>query len=42
MGTMKTCAREILRWGAIALFGGYGIWTLFEAGCGIVRRLDFL
>jgi hypothetical protein len=38
MGTIKACAREILRWAAIALCGGYGVWNLFQMGAGIVRR----
>jgi hypothetical protein len=25
---MTTHAKEILRWGAIALCGGYGVWSL--------------
>jgi hypothetical protein len=36
MGTIKTRAQEILRWGAIAASGGFAAWMLVEAGrCGV-------
>jgi hypothetical protein len=38
MSNNKTIAKEILRWCVIAASGVYGLWQLFEAGCGIIQR----
>jgi hypothetical protein len=29
---MKTLAKEVLRWAAIVVYGGYGVWGIIEAG----------
>jgi len=37
---MKTNWKEIVRWAAVAVFGGFGIWTLLYGGYSIIIHND--
>ena len=36
---MKANAKEILRWTAIAIFGGFGIWALVSGGYPVITHI---